>query len=1441
MKRGCLVVLLIVFAVSNLLAWGVRIAQPLDGSISTIPSMGIMYQFERAESVDVSSITFAINTQRYEVTDPELEWEPSHLTFSNPHPFTEGVYACTLYVDNIAGEPVENSPLATTFTIDLHGPHIVAYEPTDYDTLGNPIPILTTDTHLPITFYFTDDYGIINPSTVSLLIEGVIYPVGVSPALTWDYPYPYETASGDTIMVARVHFDPEVAGVTWNEMDTVNARLYTAQDMPYYGDPNRLQIQPENRFFFYVDAKPPSAEILHPLTEDARATWTSCRDQDMSLRVWDEYGILPSSIEVEIEGITYDIYDDPVSFDTLTGIFTYSPVHPYSNGDTVDISLVSATDVHGNEILPEECPSWNFIIDRSSPFITGHYPPDGYLTTNDQEHIWFTIEDTIGIVDPSSIELIIEFSSGERWEYTGVGLIPGVLPEISWDGEKYEFIPEMVDSHYTPGDTVYVTVQDAADSSRFCGANHITETYFWSFYVAGGPKAEIVHPKDGEASSCEMQEILLYLHDEDFIDPNSVLLKVENKVYGIDSSFTFVDTIWVGGTIVAIDTTVYYPLSVTDTTVLFTPPPDFYHDGQQVDVVLLEATDTYGNPVEGLPLAWHYMMDFTSPFVDFTIPADDGRGMGPSPFITIAMFDSLSGKINPNTIVLRVGNIYYRIADAALTSDSVNIFFDGEEAGVTYEDGEEVEVCLEEVYDGPENTCGPSNFLRDAPYCFSFTVDNTPPVIEVLEPTPEGFTACPTQPIRIFLDDPAGIDPESIVMIVQGNLYDMESEQLELVGDTLVFTPSEAYSEGLVNFSLVSIADGVGNYVGGSPLNSWFTVDLTPPEILTTYPEDGEVLPGGIDWISAVVYDELSDFDLTTASFEIMYTEPETTIYEFTYEDSVIFYDDEAGDVWLDLEAAGLDLVYSGLEITVTFRIADAPDNACDEPNYVEYTWTFTFSSGWEVTLAIDEEYSLIFGARIDASEAYDPDVDVLSPPFPPDEARPIFTLDEETQLVTDYRQLGEESYSWIIYTGDETGTLTWDPASIPTHGSFLINGEDMRTMGSFDFSADELIEIAYNLELMHLSMGWNLVSLPVVPDDPSVENIFPEPTNVWAYSAARRRYYNPTVIEPGHAYFVLSIIDTSYSVPGAPVDTYDRRLSQGWNLIGSVYNFAGVPLESADVYPTGSIMGPIAYSYNTATGAYDATSNIVAGLGYWVLVTLPFGHSYCDFSLDAGLARSVPRFSIEPERKAELMITDGNREVTLTVGEDNSATSQFDFEYDELLPPSVVDATFDAYLGSEPVRLSRSVRNDGVWTINVDSKAPVTLSVITSDLELLIDGELLDGSVTLNSGTHTLKLAGGKRGLPSTYALYQNLPNPFNAATAIKFDLPEDTRATLSIYDMLGRKIRMLVSSELSAGTHTVIWDGCDNAGNVLPTGVYFYRLTAGDFSAVKKLTLMK
>jgi len=93
----------------------------------------------------------------------------------------------------------------------------------------------------------------------------------------------------------------------------------------------------------------------------------------------------------------------------------------------------------------------------------------------------------------------------------------------------------------------------------------------------------------------------------------------------------------------------------------------------------------------------------------------------------------------------------------------------------------------------------------------------------------------------------------------------------------------------------------------------------------------------------------------------------------------------------------------------------------------------------------------------------------------------------------------------------------------------------------------------------------------------------------------------------------------------------------------------------------------------------------------------------------------------------------------------------------------------------------------------------------------------------------------------PDAYSLSQNYPNPFNPSTHIHYNLPEESYVVLSIHNILGQTVAVLVNENQAAGYHRVLWDGTSDFGEQVPSGIYFYRLSAGSFSEVKKMMLVR
>lgn len=114
-----------------------------------------------------------------------------------------------------------------------------------------------------------------------------------------------------------------------------------------------------------------------------------------------------------------------------------------------------------------------------------------------------------------------------------------------------------------------------------------------------------------------------------------------------------------------------------------------------------------------------------------------------------------------------------------------------------------------------------------------------------------------------------------------------------------------------------------------------------------------------------------------------------------------------------------------------------------------------------------------------------------------------------------------------------------------------------------------------------------------------------------------------------------------------------------------------------------------------------------------------------------------------------------------------------------------------------------------------------------------------MTGNVTVEAATDAEDDVESK--LPGTFVVSQNYPNPFNPATSIPYSLPSASRVTVEVFNVLGQRVATLLDEYQSAGDHTIEWQGTDDAGNALPSGIYFYRVATEEQSLTRKMALLK
>jgi hypothetical protein len=142
-----------------------------------------------------------------------------------------------------------------------------------------------------------------------------------------------------------------------------------------------------------------------------------------------------------------------------------------------------------------------------------------------------------------------------------------------------------------------------------------------------------------------------------------------------------------------------------------------------------------------------------------------------------------------------------------------------------------------------------------------------------------------------------------------------------------------------------------------------------------------------------------------------------------------------------------------------------------------------------------------------------------------------------------------------------------------------------------------------------------------------------------------------------------------------------------------------------------------------------------------------------------------------------------------------------------------------------------------GTYTESITINRAMTL---TAPVGTVTIGPGASPKVAEGSGQHGENNLANKS-TATEYSLSQNYPNPFNPETTIEYTLPKHALVKLKVYDMLGQEVRTLVNEFQQAGVKSIAWDGKNEQGQPVPSGVYIYRIAAGEFTQSAKLAIVK
>ncbi len=438
-------------------------------------------------------------------------------------------------------------------------------------------------------------------------------------------------------------------------------------------------------------------------------------------------------------------------------------------------------------------------------------------------------------------------------------------------------------------------------------------------------------------------------------------------------------------------------------------------------------------------------------------------------------------------------------------------------------------------------------------------------------------------------------------------------------------------------------------------------------------------------------------------------------------------------------------------------------------------------------------------------------------------------------------------------FTPEKDGCYPGDPIS------FTINGYTAETSDDATWTSNgDNVQICLNAyteytRCIELEAGWNLISWNVDTGDDDIETLIADikgDIDVILGFEAGALTYDPdpdmsefntlTEMDHFHGYWFRMNNPATFCLTGMKVPAATPiALEMGWNLASYL------PEDEDEIeHALASIMDYLlvvlgydggGLSYQPDLKDFSTLDTLRPDFGYWIKVDDDVMLTYPGDAPPPAFAKMIPdMFATDRSEVAtsNVWINLYGRDVAVD-GEPVCAGTRLEaYDTDGILCGTFT-VTESGKFGFMPVYGAENGSNVGLQR--------------GDQFSIRVNGQETEETFTFSGGGDRIAVgslslkSGGINPIPERYNLAQNYPNPFNPTTTVAYDIPVEAKVKLTIYNILGEKVATLVDESKPAGSYTAEWNGQTDNGSAVSSGIYFYRLTAGDYVKSMKMTLMK